>query len=321
MITLHNFDSEFQSLEHYIRMITDRIWEQRRIDDIYRYYTDPCVVETPSGVSTAVEDVVTGTRATLVAFPDRRLLCEDVIGWGTPERGYYSSHRIISPMTHLGDGAFGAATGKRIHVRTIADCWCIDNRIAHEWLVRDQSAIAKAIGVPIKELALRWLEKTNGVFSKPIAPAAPAPFAPQVSQSAHAQQYANAYAAIWGGDIANTCGAVFDEAVHAITPAETHRYGQKEVISFWAEFLARLSGARFKVEHLIEEATADGEVRVAMRWRVKALSTGNDSFGVAGKPMEIMGISHSQWKNGLIVREWILIDEVALAMQLLSKET
>jgi hypothetical protein len=31
-----------------------------------------------------------------------------------------------------------------------------------------------------------------------------------------------------------------------------------------------------------------------------------------------MGISHAQWREGRIVREWILIDEVALAMQVLS---
>jgi predicted ester cyclase len=318
MIALHNFDSEFESLDHYIRVITDRIWEQRRIDDIYRYYTDPCVVETPSCVTTSVEDVVNGTRATLVAFPDRRLLCEDVIGWGTPARGYYSSHRIISPMTHLGDSAFGSPTGKRIHVRTIADCWCLNNRIAHEWLVRDQAAIAKAIGIPVKDLALRWLEKTDGKFAKPVAPPAPAPFSPQVSQGEFAQKYCHAYAALWSGDLTQPCDAVLDEAIHAITPSETHRYGRAEMVSFWTEFTARFTGVRFTVEHLIEEVTSAGEVRVAMRWRVKAVSSGSDVLGIAGKPIEIMGISHAQWREGRIVREWILIDEVALAMQLLS---
>ena len=317
MIALHNFDAEFQNLDHYIRVITDRIWEQRRIDDIYRYYTDPCIVETPSSVTTAVEDVVNGTHATLVAFPDRRLLCEDVIGCGTPHGGYYSSHRIISPMTHLGDGAFGAATGAPIHVRTIADCWCVGNRIAHEWLVRDQAAIAKAIGVPIKELALRWLEKTSGKFAKPSAPQPLAPFAPHISQAARAQNYAQAYRAIWRGECI-AFEALFHEAVHAIIPGETHRYGRAEMVSFWTQCVNRFSNVRFAIEHLIEEVTTEGEVRVAMRWRVNAVSTGNDAFGVANKSVEIMGISHAQWRSGFIVREWILIDEVALAMQLLS---
>ena len=73
------FDAEFRDLDHYIREITARIWEGRRIDDIRRYYSDPCIVETPSSVTTSIEDVINGTKATLVAFPDRRLLAEDII--------------------------------------------------------------------------------------------------------------------------------------------------------------------------------------------------------------------------------------------------
>ena len=62
---MKGFDAEFSNLDHYIRVITARIWEGRRIDDIRLYYSDPCVVETPMSVSSPVEDVVTGTRATL----------------------------------------------------------------------------------------------------------------------------------------------------------------------------------------------------------------------------------------------------------------
>lgn len=137
------FDPEFTDLYQYIRVITDRIWEGGRLGDIERYYSDPCVVETPSAVSTALSDVIDGTRATLVQFPDRRLLAEDIIVSGDDGGGYLSSHRIISTMTHLGAGNFGSPTGNRIHVRTIADCVCKDNRIIHEWLVRDQGAIAR----------------------------------------------------------------------------------------------------------------------------------------------------------------------------------
>ena len=143
---MRGFDAEFRDLDHYIRVITERIWEGRRIDDIYRYYSDPCIVETPSSVSTDVEEVVSGTKATLAQFPDRRLLAEDIIQSGDAERGFLSSHRIISTMTHLGDGNFGKATSHKIHVRTIADCVCKDNRIIHEWLVRDHAAIALQIG-------------------------------------------------------------------------------------------------------------------------------------------------------------------------------
>ena len=209
------FDPEFRDLDHYIRVITERIWEGRRIDDIHRYYSDPCVVETPSSVTTSIVDVINGTEATLAAFPDRRLLAEDIIQSGDAEGGYLSSHRIISTMTHLGEGAFGKPTGNRIHVRTIADCVCRDNRIIHEWLVRDQAAIAHHIGIAPRELAQRWLNE-RGDWNKPVAAAAPTGYVSEVSGVSLALGYAEAIR-----DFAYRRGQValaYDDAVHHIGP-------------------------------------------------------------------------------------------------------
>ncbi|MFO1194967.1 MAG: ester cyclase [Rhodoferax sp.] len=209
---LRGFASEFRDLDHYIRVITERIWEGRRIDDIRTYYSDPCIVETPMSVSTAVDDVISGTRATLAMFPDRRLLAEDVIQSGDDRNGFLSSHRIISPMTHLGDGSFGRATGARIHARTIADCVCKDNRIIHEWLVRDQAAIALQIGSTPRALAQQWLAQRGG-WNKPVAGPAPAGYVSHVSREPMARTHAEGIAALLRreGDTA----ALYDDAAQA----------------------------------------------------------------------------------------------------------
>lgn len=87
--------------------------------------------------------------ATLTEFPDRELLGEDVIWCEAPESvaggGFFSSHRILSAATHAG-GAFGPATGKRVAFRTIADTYCRENHVWHEWLIRDNDAIAVQLG-------------------------------------------------------------------------------------------------------------------------------------------------------------------------------
>ena len=316
---MRKFDAEFRDLPHYIVAITERIWEGRRLDDIYRYYSDPCVVETPSSVTTSVEAVVSGTRATLTAFPDRRLLAEDIIWSGDDARGYLSSHRIISTMTHLGEGAFGAPTGKRIHVRTIADCWCVENRISHEWLVRDQAAIAKAIGVAPNVLAGLWLANTGGSFIKPTAAPAPAPFAAHIADSVSAKTCAATYQALWRGDIESALNGQYDDAVTALTPAETTRYGRLELAQFWGAYRQALTCHAFAVEHLIERHDAGRSVRVAMRWRAQCTHTGSGLLGAAtGKPVEVLGITHAEIVDGRVLREWILVDEIALWMQVLS---
>ena len=158
---MHGFDAEFIDLPLYFRAIADRTWESRRIGDINRSYNDPCIVETPRGVSTGVNDAVVGTEATLKAFPDRRLLAEDIIISGDDHPGYLSSHRIVSPITNLGDGAFGPATGNKLHARTIADSVWAANDFVPSSAVTDAekmtipTAIADAIGAESDALLIQ----------------------------------------------------------------------------------------------------------------------------------------------------------------------
>ena len=53
---------------------------------------------------------------------------------------------------------FGEPTARPIVARTIADCFCIDNVIKEDWLVRDQAAIALQIGHDPSELGKRLAE-------------------------------------------------------------------------------------------------------------------------------------------------------------------
>ena len=319
---MRGFDLEFNDIPQYIRVITDRIWERRRIDDINRYYSDPCIVETPLGVSTTVSEVIAGTEATLKMFPDRRLLAEDIIVSGDDQHGYLSSHRIISPMTHLGDGNFGPASGKSVHVRTIADCVCKDNRIVHEWLVRDHAAIAYAIGSNPRALAARWLSERGG-WHKPTAGATPQGYRSHISIDPVAARYA---ATIQGFAARSTDAAhlveIYDEAVHQIAPGETHHYGRAELHAFWRSLFAAFAVENFVVEHLAENVSLGRGARVALRWRAQARHTASGELGqcfgdATERRVEIMGMNHIDIADGKILREWVLIDEVALWMQLL----
>src|SRR4051794_25867596 len=157
-MAMKGFDPEFRDLVDYILVITDRIWEKRNVGLIHRHYAPDVVMHTPMGPSRGVEGVVAGTLATLHSFPDRRLLGEDVIWSGDEDEGFLSSHRIVSTMTHRGSGMFGEPTARSIVARTVADCFCVDNVITQEWLVRDQAAIAIQVGWDPRELGKRLAE-------------------------------------------------------------------------------------------------------------------------------------------------------------------
>jgi predicted ester cyclase len=316
---MQGFDAEFQNLDHYVRVITDRIWEGGRIDDIWTYYSDPCVVETPSSVSTALQAVVDGTRATLAMFPDRRLLAEDVIQSGDAQTGFLSSHRIISTMTHMGEGAFGKPTGKTIQVRTIADCLCKDNRIIHEWLVRDQAAIALQIGTTPKALAALWLAAKGGKHLKPLAGDVPQGYVSHISERALALNYAQQLESLIRGR--GNEQHMFDDAVHHIGPGELTAYGQTAVAQTWRERFTALTVQSFTVEHLTFNSDTERPARCAIRWRAQAIHSKPGFFGEpTGAAVEVMGINHVEFFRGRVLREWALMDDVAIWMQILAHQ-
>ena len=315
---MKGFDAEFRDLDHYIRVITDRIWEGRRLDDISRYYAEDCAVETPASISLGVEPVIEGTRATLAAFPDRRLLAEDVIVSGDEQGGWLSSHRILSPMTHAGPGVFGAPTGKPIYARTIADCVCIDNRIVHEWLVRDQAAIARQIGLSERELAQRWLDERGG-WHKAAMPPAPAPYRSFVDGAAVPQAYADAYRSLWLDRRADGLQTTHRADAIVALPCGEVAVGEAARGAYWAAMLAALRADRFEVEHLVANERPGRATALALRWRAWARHSGAGRFGEpSGRTVEVLGISHAELEQGRVVREWVLIDDVALWMQVLS---
>lgn len=328
---MQGFHAEFRDLDEYIRVITARIWEGRQIESIRDYYSDPCAVITPSGATTDVQSVIDGTKATLAQFPDRRLLAEDVIQAGNAQEGFLSSHRIISTMTHLGDGNFGPATGKKIHVRTVADCVCKNNRIVHEWLVRDQGAIALAVGSTPREMAAQWLKARNGKPMLPLPqPAAPAWWRNPMSEEPLAQRYAQSIGKFFADGHPDE--QLYDEAACSLGPSNSVAYGRQEITAFWANRRQLFSTVSYKIDSIAfmpASSSLGRPPRVALRWRaqgtsaVKSAYQGGDQAST-GKPLDILGINHAEFVNiqgqWCVNREWVLIDDVAVWMQLLDPQ-
>jgi predicted ester cyclase len=317
-----SFDAEFTSLDDYIRVITARIWEGRQVDTIHRYYGADCAVITPGGTSQGVDAVVRGTLETLHQFPDRRLLCEDIVSAGDMQRGFLSSHRIASTMTHRGDGAFGAATGRPVQVRTVADCVCVGNRIVHEWLVRDQAAIARQIGLHERSLAQSWLDAKGGFF-KAAMPAAPAPYHSFVDSQPLAQAYAKGFEKLWSADahlgIQSTLASTHSPAAITALPGGQAAVGLAQIAQFWAGLCVALQLRSLSIEHLVAQTRPGRATALAMRWRAHTQHTQDGRYGPAtGHAVEVLGISHAELVGGLVVREWVLIDDVAVWMQVLA---
>jgi predicted ester cyclase len=310
----------YATLPDYILGITERIWEQRGIHLIHRWYAPDCLVHTPSGPVRGAQAVVQGTLETLHAFPDRQLLGEDVIWSDDGEAGLHSSHRVHSTMTHQGEGLFGPPTGRPVAVRTIADCLVKDGVIVAEWLVRDQSAMALQLGLdPVafgRRLGAEDAARGLAGWHRDALPAIRRG-EPETPAIRHAHPAAEALAftleaAFNRADLA-ALAALHDRAVILALPGHRQAAGVPALDAFVIGYLAAFPDARLVVDHCIALEEQGRPVRVAARWRLAGTHAGRGAFGApTGAEVLAMGIVHAEFAGARVHRAIWLLDELSL---------
>jgi predicted ester cyclase len=323
---MRGFDPEFTDLVHYIHLITARIWEGRQIGLIRRHYAADCVVHTPMGPVRGVERVVGGTLETLHAFPDRRLLAEDVIWSGNDRDGFLSSHRIISTQHHRGEGTFGPPTGRRLHVRTVADCQVRANVIDEEWLVRDQAAIVRQLDGDPRDVGARLAATDAEAGITPwhlgdaAAAAASGPRPTDQGEHPLAADLVGTLHRVWNeGDVA-AIRALYAESATLHGPGNASHVGHDEIDRFLIGYLAAFPGAVLAVDHAAVLEEPARPLRVALRWRLSGRHDGRGGFGApTGAPVLVLGITHLELWGQRVVRDFTLIDELALWKMIASK--
>lgn len=317
---MKGFDSRWKDFPDYIIGITKEIWEDRGIDTLHHYYSPDIVVRSPFSVAVGNKGVIGATMANLAEFPDRTLLGEDVIWSGTPEDGMLSSHRILSTATHLGDGVYGRATGKKLVYRIIADCHAINNQINDEWLIRDQGAIVRQMGWDPEKYALDLIEREGGPENcvKPLTPAIdkPGPYQGRGNDNEWGAKYADILNRIMNADMA-AIPKEYDRACQLEYPGGQTGHSHVDADCFWMGLRASFPSAKFTIEHQIGRDDEMLPPRSAIRW---SLFGKHDGWGVFGAPtgaeVYILGACHAEFGPWGLRREYVLFDETAIYKQI-----
>ncbi|WP_025769407.1 nuclear transport factor 2 family protein [Thioalkalivibrio sp. HK1] len=322
---MKGFDERFADFPDYIIGITRQIWEERELASLHRFYARDIVVRSPEAVITGNQGVIAATMATLAEFPDRELLGEDVIWCGDPSQGMLSSHRILSRASHLGSGVYGDATGKKIEYRIIADCHALNNCIDDEWLIRDQSAIVRQLGLTPEEFARRTIlrERETGRSQPPLNEKndIEGPYRKKGNDNEWGARLADILTRIMGADF-SAIPKEYDRACELAYPGGVLARSHDGADRFWMGLRASFPAATFEIHHVIGLEEASMPARAAVRW---SLSGGHDGWGGFGAPtgaeVYILGITHAEFKavgsQPRLRREWTLIDETAIWKQIL----
>ena len=318
---MKGFDPKWKDFPDFITGITKEIWENRHISSLKHYYSTDIPVRSPGSLVIGNRNVIAATVATLAEFPDRALLGEDVIWSGNPETGMLSSHRIYTTATHLGNGAYGNATGKKLKYRVIADCHAKNNQIDDEWLVRDQGAIVLQLGLKPKNYT-RDLIKREGGHENCVVPFSPdldvvGPYKGKGNSNEWGEKYANILQNMMNSDF-SIVPKSYDRACQLEYPNGINQTSHRSVDKFWLSLRSSFPSAKFSIEHQIGREDPLMPPRAAIRFSLHGKHDGWGRFGrPSGAIVYVMGTAHVEFGPWGLRREFVVFDEIAIWKQII----
>ena len=307
------FEDRFTDIVDYIVRITDEIWQDRAVGYIRDTYDAGCAVYSSYGVTRTAEAVVRSTIAGIAAAPDGDTNHLNVAWSGDENAGFYTAHLGFGFATHAAPGDCGPATGQRYALRFAADCISAGNKIHTEWLVRDNGAMIRQIGLDLDEAARRVALRP---VLEPYLVAAPVPGATPIARDrGSVESWAQRlFDTVWNGRRLDRLGEFYapDAVVHSAGGRTAH--GLPAISNLVIAILASIPDGELSVEHVCWSDETDGVI-VAVRWVLAGRSARGGVLGhelPEGRPVFLMGSSHLRLDGPRVVEEWTVFDEVAV---------
>ena len=307
------FEDRFTDIVDYIVRITDEIWQDRAVGYIRDTYDAECAVYSSYGVTRTAEAVVRSTIAGIASAPDGDTNHLNVAWSGDESAGFYTAHLGFGFATHTAPGDYGPATGQRYALRFAADCISAGNKIHTEWLVRDNGAMVRQIGLDLDEAARRVALRP---VLEPYTIAAPVPGAttPARERGSVEGWAQRLFDTVWNGRRLDRLGEFYapDAVVHSAGGRTAH--GLPAISNLVIAILASIPDGELSVEHVCWSDETDGVI-VAVRWVLAGRSARGGVLGhelPEGRPVFLMGSSHLRLDGPRVVEEWTVFDEVTV---------
>ena len=323
---LPGLEPMYRDIVDYIVRCTHRIWGRKDIGLCRSHCAESCVVRTSDGPSSGIETVVQGTLSALSAlsaFADRQGIAEDVIRSEDAPGLFYSSHRITSRSTHEGvDALYGAGTDTAQMATTVADCLVRGNLIVEEWLFRDNAraalqmehspramAIAQAetdrVGDPARHAWRQaWIDRVRSH-----EPQWPDPDHPACGP-------ARLLDAAWRADLYGKAASRVSPSIEVCWPTGRNGWGRGYWLGCLVQLRAQLHRFALVIDHWAARPLPHGEVAVALRWSACGVHAGAGPWRPpTGREILVAGSSHHVLRNGRIVRDQTVFDELAVLRQ------
>jgi len=127
------------------------------------------------------------------------------------------------------------------------------------------------------------------------------------------------YLTMWAGGNSGTVPGLYHPAATLYAPGHCSGTGEQEIAALLSGYRASFADSEVQLHHLIVRRDPGEPVRISLRWSLLTWHDGYGKFGVpTRKPVSITGISQLELRDGLIIREYLGIDELAIWSQIVN---
>jgi predicted ester cyclase len=325
---MKGFEQTYVNIVDYIVRITHRIWEEKDIGYIYDTYSHDCAVWDDLGLQYGRDKIVADTVQLNNAFPDIRIVADEVIWAGDDAVGFHTSHRTRIFGTNTGFSRYGPPTGRRVQFWCLANCVARDNEIFHEHVVYDTVSLLQQIGFDPVEVAKRFAaaggevvlpDNFRGAEGKRMLgqnkPAnLPIPADPIADPADFVR---SALHTIWNRRNLAAVEQVYSPAILVQATAGRVYRGIGQLQSFILSMLASFPDLHLTVDDTYWMGnTAEGAL-IAIRWSMSGTHEGPGRYGSpTGKSIALWGITHWVVDGGKVQKEWFMFNEFGVLIQL-----
>lgn len=315
----------------YILSWTDQIWIDMGLGRLDEHYAKDIKVHTAYGETYDFDHVIINSVQKMHAFPNGGGGSgEDVIWEQRGDAGFISSHRVFKTGTHTGHWTYGPPTGLDWVSRTIAHCTVQDGLIVEEWLVRDEWAVLQSLGLDPYAIAtdLAAASPVTGEMvdietAEAFAGNYPDPVKEGLSGirpdrfEGEARMIAAMFEEVWNRRLFNRVGEYCDPKVVTHTVRMRRSQGIPAYQQGVIDLLAVIPDGRIELRDIVVNESPDLGLRVAAIWVLHGTYSGVPLYGPPTRsPVKVLGASHYELRDGKILREWRIHDEIALLTQI-----
>lgn len=325
---LLGYEDTFADIVDFILRCTHRIWEEKAIGYLYEHYRSDVTVHSDSGTSYGREPVIAGTTQFLAAFPDLRIVADEIVWCTDGGEGFWTSHRCMLIGHNTGYSQWGPPTGRKIAVRCIADCRSARNQIFDEFVIYNTASMLTQMGYDVRALAVaeRARRARAGLLvnagsgepqrllgqGRPFRPLDPrdAPFSIESFVRATFDE-------IWNWRLLDRVDASYAPSLRLHGPTDREFYGPGAYKAWVLSLLAMFPDASLTVDNVQWMGNDDEGYLASVRWHLVGTHTGFGFHGApTGRSVSMWGITHQRIEDGRIVEEWTVDNEFDVLVQL-----